>query len=173
LTLAGITEKNASWLLMPVVLAMAFGSPTAGRLLDKFGSKTVILSGTSLTVIGLFLLSLVTGSLPAFIVAGLFIGLGLSALLGAPLRYITLNETRPAERSTAQGVVALFASIGQLIGAVLVGAVAASGAQTDPAAGYVSAFLVVAAVSLVLVFASLALKDRSAEQSTVKANETA
>jgi EmrB/QacA subfamily drug resistance transporter len=173
LTLAGITPKNASWLLMPVVLAMAFGSPTAGRLLDKFGSKVVILIGTMVTVIGLFLLSLVTGSLPAFIAAGLLIGLGLSALLGAPLRYITLNETRPAERSTAQGVVTLFSSIGQLIGAVLVGAVAASGAGANPAAGYVSAFLVVAAVSAVLVLASLALKDRAGEQQTVQANEAA
>jgi EmrB/QacA subfamily drug resistance transporter len=171
LTLAGVTQKNASWLLMPVVLAMAFGSPTAGRLLDKFGSKVVILIGTAVTVIGLFLLSLVTGSMPAFIVSGLLIGLGLSALLGAPLRYITLNETKPAERSTAQGVVTLFSSIGQLIGAVLVGAVAASGAGASPAAGYVSAFLVVAAVSVVLVIASLALKDRASEQQTVHANE--
>jgi EmrB/QacA subfamily drug resistance transporter len=173
LTLAGITPKNASWLLMPVVLAMALGSPTAGRMLDRFGSKIVILFGTAVTVIGLFLLSLVTGSMPAFIAAGLLIGLGLSALLGAPLRYITLNETRPAERSMAQGVVALFASIGQLIGSVLVGAVAASSAAANPASGYVQAFLVVAAVSAILVIASLALKDRNGEQKTVKANESA
>lgn len=161
LTLAGITEKNASWLLTPVVLAMALGSPTAGRLLDKFGSKMVILIGTAVTVIGLFLLSLVTGSMPAFIASALLIGLSLSALLGVPLRYITLNETRPAERSTAQGVVALFSTISQLIGSVLVGAGA------NPAAGYANAFLLVAAVSLVLVLVGFALKDRTSEQKTL------
>lgn len=173
LTLAGITERNASWLLMPVVLAMAFGSPTAGRLLDRMGSKVVILSGTMVTVLGLFLLSLVTGSMAAFIAAGVLIGLGLSALLGAPLRYITLNETKPNERSIAQGVIALFSSVGQLIGAVLVGAVAASAPGQNPAAGYVNAFLVVAGVSVVLVAASLLLKDRAAELRTIQKNEAA
>ncbi len=168
--LSGITERSASWLLMPVVLAMMIGSPTSGRLLDKFGSKAVIVAGTAVMVAGLFLLSLFASSLTMFIIAGFLIGLGLSALLGAPIRYITLNEASQSERSVAQGVVALFGSIGQLIGSVLVGAVAASGGA-QAAQGYTNAFLVVAAVSALLLLVSFLLKNRVSELETVKANE--
>jgi MFS family permease len=121
-------------------------------------------------VAGLFVLSFFAASLTMFIIAGALIGLGLSALLGAPIRYITLNETRASERSVAQGVVALFGSVGQLLGSVLVGAVAASGGGQSAAAGYTNAFLVVAVVSAVLLVVSFQLKNRSAELETVKAN---
>lgn len=171
--IAGMTERSGSWMLMPVVLAMVVGSPTSGRLLDRYGSKVVILSGTAVMVAGLFMLSFFAANLTLFIIAGALIGLGLSALLGAPIRYITLNETRASERSVAQGVVALFSSIGQLLGSVLVGAVAASGGGQSPAAGYTSAFLVVAVVSAVLLVVSFLLKNRAEELKTVKANETA
>jgi Na+/melibiose symporter-like transporter len=76
------------------------------------------------------------------------------------------------ERSPAQGIVALFAGIGQLIGAVLVGAVAASAPASNPASGYINTFLVVVAVNVVLVLPSWLLKNRAAELDTVKANET-
>jgi EmrB/QacA subfamily drug resistance transporter len=169
--IAGVTERSASWMLMPVVLAMAVGSPTSGRLLDKFGSKLVIVCGTAVMVTGLFLLSLFASNLVMFIIAGFLIGLGLSALLGAPIRYITLNEAHASERSVAQGVVALFGSVGQLIGSVLVGAVAASGDRLDPASGYTHAFLIVAIISAILLLASFLLKNRMAELETVKSNE--
>ena len=171
--ISGVTARSASWLLMPVVLAMVIGSPTSGRMLDKFGSKAVIVTGTAVMVVGLFLLSLFASSLALFITAGFLIGLGLSALLGAPIRYITLNEASLKERSMAQGVVALFGSIGQLIASVLVGAVAASGGSAAAAQGYTNAFLVVAVVSAVLLVVSFLLKNRVAELETVKANEVA
>jgi MFS family permease len=107
-----------------------------------------------------------------FVIAGALIGLGLSALLGAPIRYITLNEARATERSVAQGVVALFGSIGQLIGSVLVGAVATSGGQ-NALIGYSKAFLVVALVSTVLLVVSFLLKNRADELDTIKTNEPA
>jgi predicted MFS family arabinose efflux permease len=166
---AGITEKSASWMLMPVVLAMVVGSPTAGRLLDRFGSRAVILSGTSVMTAGMFLLGAFASSLPVFIVSGVLIGLGMSALLGAPLRYIMLNEARASERSVAQGVVAVFTSAGQLLGSAMVGSIAASWVQTGKAAiGYSLAFLVVGVLSVVLVALSALLKTRAEEQKTVE-----
>jgi EmrB/QacA subfamily drug resistance transporter len=86
----GIREGNASWMLMPVVLALAVGSPTAGRMLDRFGSRIVVMTGSFLTMAGMLLLGLFVGNMAMFIVSGVFIGLGLSSLLGAPLRYIML-----------------------------------------------------------------------------------
>ncbi|MDX9850078.1 MAG: MFS transporter, partial [Anaerolineaceae bacterium] len=93
LSSSGINNQNASWMLMPVVLAMAFGSPLSGRLLDKIGSRIVIISGTFITTLGMVGMGLFSNNLVLFILSGFLIGLGLSSLLGAPLRYISLNET--------------------------------------------------------------------------------
>ena len=170
---AGIQEKNASWMLMPVVLAMVVGSPTSGRMLDRFGSRAVILAGTSVLTVGMVLVGLFSGSLAMFIFSGVLIGLGLSALLGAPLRYIMLNESRLEERSVAQGVVAIFSSAGQLLGGALTGAIASSRTGFGGAgAGYSLAFLVIGGISLLLAVMALQLKSRQAEQAAVQASQT-
>jgi multidrug resistance protein len=171
---AGFGEASLVFMpLLPVVLAMAVGSPLAGRMLDKLGSKMVILSGTVVMTIGMFLLSQFAASMTLFIISGLLIGLGLSALLGAPVRYIMLNEATASERSVAQGVVTLFSSIGQLTGSALVGAVAASRAGLSALAGYSTAFLLVAISGTVLVVISVFLKDRGAEMDTIQSTESA
>ncbi len=157
----GVAPSAASYLLMPVVLAMSFGSPLAGRLLDAIGSKTVIVAGVAVMTVGMFLLGQTSGSMAMFIVSGALIGLGLSALLGAPIRYVTLNETTATERSAAQGLVATFTSMGMLLGSAVVGAVAASGATA--AAGYTAAFGMIGVLGLVLLAAALLLKSRAVE----------
>ncbi len=165
-----LSKSTASYMLMPVVLAMAVGSPMVGRLLDRLGSRTIVVAGTALLTLGMVLLGLYNSSLALFIIGGIVVGLGLSALLGAPMRYIMLNEATPADRASAQGVIAVFTSIGQLLSGALVGAVAAS--QGGGTGGYSSAFLVVAAVSLVLTLLGFGLKTRSTERATMQANET-
>jgi len=170
---SGIQEKNASWMLMPVVLAMVVGSPTSGRMLDRFGSRAVILAGTSVLTVGMVLVGLFSSSLAMFIFSGVLIGLGLSALLGAPLRYIMLNESRLEERSVAQGVVAIFSSAGQLLGGALTGAIASSRTGSGGAgAGYSLAFLVIGGISLVLAVLALQLKSRQAEQAAAQTPQT-
>lgn len=158
----GVHAAEASYLLLPVVLAMAVGSPLAGRLLDRLGSRTVILTGISVMSLGMLLLSQASESLPAFIGAGVLIGLGMSALLGAPIRYVTLNETTPQERSSAQGLVAVFTSLGQLVGSAVVGAVAASAAGTT--AGYDAAFGLIGVLGVMLLAPAVLLKSRLVEQ---------
>lgn len=165
----GVAPSAASYLLMPVVLAMSVGSPLAGRLLDRLGSKVVILSGVAVMTVGLFVLAATSGSLAMFIVSGALIGLGLSALLGAPIRYVTLNETTAAERSAAQGLVGTFTSMGQLLGSAVVGAVAASGAT--PSAGYNAAFAMIGVLGIGLLGAATLLKSRAAEAQPAQAGE--
>ncbi len=161
-----VTTSQASFMLLPIVLAMAVGSPLVGRMLDKKGSKVVILMGTSLLTVGMALLSFFSGSLVLFYTAAVLIGVGLSALLGAPLRYIVLNETTETQRGIAQGAISLFTKVGQLTSAALVGAVAASAGGGIE--GYESAFFAVAVVSLVLIIFATALKNRTAELATVQ-----
>ncbi len=74
-----------------------------------------------------------------------------------------LNEAPAGERTAAQGAIALFTSVGQLISSVLVGAVAGSYGGTQ---GYSSAYLVIAAVAGVLLVLALGLKSRAEELRT-------
>jgi len=119
---------------------------------------------------GMLFLKLFSASMPMFILAGAFIGFGLSGLLGAPIRYLTLRETDDAERSSAQALVSLSGSLGQLIAAALTGAIvestlAAAGAGASGAAraaAYGNAFLLVAVLGLLLLVAAFGVKAKRA-----------
>lgn len=165
----GVPESTSSFMLLPVVLVMAIGSPLAGRTLDRTGSRTVVLIGTGVLAAGLLMVGRLPISLALFYLTGVLIGLGLSWLLGAPLRYIMLNEAPRPQRAAAQGALALSTRVGQLVGGALVGAVAAS--RGGGAAGYQEAFLGVGVITLVCFFVAFGLKNRTAELATVQRNE--
>jgi EmrB/QacA subfamily drug resistance transporter len=165
-----IKSSEASFMLVPLVLAMAIVSPIIGRLLDRFGSKVVVVSGTVLLVAGMFVLGgLASKGIALFLLSGVLVGSGLSALLGAPIRYIMLNESSAQDRSVAQGVVTLSGSIGQLIGSAMVGAVAASSGGS--VVGYSNAYIVVGCITILLIAAATRLKNRPAELATVAAHQ--
>jgi len=164
----GVTSSTASFMLMPLVVALFLGSPTAGRLLDKLGSKVVVIAGTALLAIGTIVIGILGSDGQVGYYAGtVLVGLGLSALLGAPIRYIMLNESTATDRAAAQSVTTVFTSVGQLVGAAVVGAIAAS---IGGIAGYSAAFLAIGVVALVLTALAFGLKNRAAELATVAAN---
>jgi EmrB/QacA subfamily drug resistance transporter len=165
----GVPESTSSFMLLPVVLVMAIGSPLAGRTLDRTGSRTVVLIGTSLLAVGLLMVGALPISLVLFYVAGAMVGLGLSWLLGAPLRYIMLNEAPRSQRAAAQAALALSTRVGQLIGGALVGAIAAS--RGGGATGYQEAFLAVGIIAVACFVLAFGLKTRPAELATVQRNE--
>jgi EmrB/QacA subfamily drug resistance transporter len=161
----GLNNSSASFMLIPMVLAMSVGAPVVGKLLDRLGSKKVVITGALLIIPGMLLLSYFAAHFILFIGAGVIIGLGFSSLLGAPLRYIMLNEVAAADRAGAQGLLALHTSVGQLVGGAFLGAVIAS--HGGGGAGYAAAYLFVSALGLLLVFLALGLKNRAAELETV------
>src|ERR1035437_8630268 len=77
------TAAKASFMLIPFVLAMAIGSPLFGRMVDKKGSKIVILIGLVLMIISTIMMSFYAADFALFITAGVFFGLGLSILSGS------------------------------------------------------------------------------------------
>lgn len=157
----GVSSSKASFMLFPVVLAMAVGAPLAGRMLDRVGSRIVLMSGTLLLSVGMLGLSFKSGILLYFYISAILIGIGMGGLVGAPLRYIMLNESQASERASAQSVIRLFTGIGQLFGAALVGAVASS--HGGGSTGLRTAYLLVGGMSAVLLIVSGALKSRSRE----------
>lgn len=156
-----VDKHTSSYLLMPVVVALGIGSPLAGRMLDKFGSKLVVTIGTILLTIGSLMLGMFNSTLWMFVLAGIIIGLGLSALLGAPIRYIMLNEAPASQRTSGQGALVIFTSIGQLVSSALVGAIAASAG--GGVSGYSAAYLTVGLLSAILVLLTFGLKNRHQE----------
>lgn len=169
-TAFAVTSSTASFMLVPVVLAMAVGAPLAGRMLDQFGSRVVVLTGTGLLAAGMISLSIFATRLALFYLAAALIGLGLSSLQGAPLRYIMLNETPSSDRAAAQGAITLFTGVGRLMGGVMVGAVAAS--QGSGVGGYEAAYLFIGATALLLTFLATGLKSRAEEMATLERNMT-
>ncbi len=158
----GVSTSTASFMLFPVVIAMALGSPLAGRMIDKKGSRFVLIIGGFLLTVGISGLAFLS-SIVMFYVSAFIIGIGMGFLLGAPLRYIMLNESEENEKASAQGALTLFTGVGQLLGGALVGAVASSGG--GGAAGLKLAFLFVAVVMFIIFILTFGLKKQREEQS--------
>jgi MFS family permease len=157
-----VSNSQASFMLLPIVLALAAGSPLAGRMLDKAGSKFVLIIGTILLAAGFLGFSLIMKNILTFYVAAILAGIGMGFLIGAPLRYIMLNEADLSERASAQGVIRLFTGIGQLFGSAFVGAIASSG--KGACSGLKEAYFAVGIVFVFLIFVSFALKSKSEER---------
>jgi EmrB/QacA subfamily drug resistance transporter len=155
----GVPASTASFMLLPLVLTLIVGAPTAGRLLDRVGARPVIQIGLVLTALGLAMFGLLPLTYGTFYSGGALVGLGLSSLLGAPLRYVMLQEAGDAQRGAGQGLLTLFLSIGQLVGSAAIGGIAAS--AVDATGGYATALLVLAAVSAVVLPTTLALRRKS------------
>jgi EmrB/QacA subfamily drug resistance transporter len=160
-----LTASKASFMLIPVVLTMAIGSPTAGRMLDKFGSKVVLITGTTLLAAGMFGLTFKSMNITSFYITASLIGLGMGFLVGAPLRYIMLREAKKTERGSAQGMLTIFTGMGQLFGGVFVGALASS--QGGGVTGFRNAYFWIGVVMIVFIIASFGLKSRSKELQTI------
>ncbi len=157
----GVGKSTASFLLMPMVLALAVGAPLAGKFLDRVGSRSVILAGTSMLTLGMLGLGIAGASWVLFIGALILAGLGLSALVGAPLRYIMLAEASLEDRAVAQALIVILTGVGQLVSGATIGAVIDSvGGGT---AGYATAYSVAAVAAFGLLFLALWLKKRPAE----------
>lgn len=154
----GVGPSAASFMMLPLVLALAVGAPTAGRLLDALGALPVLRGGLALTIAGLAAFAFTPLDLVSFYGAGALIGLGLSALLGAPLRYITLQEAGDTRRGAGQGFLTLALGVGQLVGGAIVGGVV--GSAGDSIGGYRHALLLVAGACAIALVLSAALHGR-------------
>jgi MFS family permease len=154
----GVDAATASLTMMPLVPTLAVGAPLAGWLLDHIGSRTVVQLGLVLTVLGLLLFALSPLDWGNFYLSGALVGFGMSALLGAPLRYIVLHEAGAERRGAGQALLTLCVSVGQLVGAAMIGGVVGSASEVLP--GYRQSLLAVAAACVLALVLSIALRGR-------------
>jgi EmrB/QacA subfamily drug resistance transporter len=136
--------------------------PFSGRALDRVGSRDVLLAGTALTEIGLAIFALGFGSVALTLIAMIVAGMGFGALLGAPTRYIVINETGPSVRATAVGLLSQCLIIGQIIGTALAGGII--GSVRNEIEGYRFAYLAFCAVALLALVIASTLRGRGDER---------
>lgn len=156
-TAFGVEASTASFMLLPLVAAVIVGSVIAGRLLDRVGAKPVIQAGMGLTVVGLVLFGVVPLAPASFYAAGFCVGFGLASLLGAPLRFVALEEGGAAGRGASQGLLTVGLAGGRMLGAALIGGIAGSDALET--AGFRRAMLAIAVACAVSLFASAWLRN--------------
>jgi MFS family permease len=157
-----VDRAQASYLLLPLVLAITAGAPIAGRLLDQVGTRALLTGCTLVLTTGLGLLWGASATVNGYVVATILIGFGLSGLLGSSISYLLLSESPAGNRTTGQGVGTFFLSAGQILGSTAIGAVVA--AQSGGLEGYRIAFLVAVAFSIGLIGAARLLRPREAER---------
>jgi MFS family permease len=154
----GIDAATASFTMVPLVLTLAIGAPLAGLMLDHVGARTVVQVGLGFTVAGLLSFALLPLKWGNFYLSGVMVGFGMSALLGAPLRYIALQEAGDGHRGAGQGLLTLCVSVGQLVGAAMIGGVVGSATEILP--GYRQSLLTVAAACGLALMLTVVLQGR-------------
>ena len=154
----GFDNSHASYAVIPLLFALLIGAPVSGKLLDKFGAKAIVLSGTILLSAGIFGIWLFSKTLTGYYISEILLGFGMAALVGAPLRYIMNTETHIDDRASGQGMITLFTSTGQIGGAAMLGAIIAS--LGGGLVAFKGAFQVLAFTSLAFIVFAIVLKPR-------------
>jgi len=157
----GIDPGAAGTLIIATAVTMFLLTEPAGFLVDKIGPKIVLIFGGTMTALGAFLM-IYANSILTFILYQIIMGTGLSALSGAPVRYVVLRATKDTQKASAQGVVSLASSFGIMVGSALAGSFLAtgSGVQTPPISAFHNIYLSVATVAVIAAILPLALRPR-------------
>ncbi|WP_328647212.1 DHA2 family efflux MFS transporter permease subunit [Amycolatopsis sp. NBC_00348] len=120
-------RTGVAFLPVPVVIAIA-SLGFAGKLAERFGPRTVLLSGLGLVIAGLLLLTRVsvrgdyfTDVLPPLLVMGLGAGVAIPALMG-----LAMSGAAPADSGVASGLINTTQQVGAAIGTAVLATVAAS-----------------------------------------------
>ena len=132
--------------------------PLAGRALDLYGSRIVLMAGAVCTAAGLALFGGTLASLPLALLSMVVAGVGFGALLGAPTRYIITGEVPANMRATAVGLLSIFLIIGQIFGGSLAGGVVGTSIANSQA--YRALYLIFAGIALLATCATSLLAPR-------------
>ena len=168
--------------LLPMTILIMIGMiALAPRAINRFGPKTMIITGLAVLAAGLGWLALIrpTGSflvdvLPASLVAALGMSLAFIPSLGT-----ALSSARPEEGGLAAGIVNTSYQVGSALGLAAMTAVAASaGADQlgNPAAltnGYSAAFLGAAAIAAAAAVLAAATLHTTPHRDTTQTTEPA
>ena len=112
-------------------LFTAIGAPMSGKLVDKYGAGKILTGGFIVSLIGSLFLAFVATSLnnlTTVLVSLALIGTGLGFVMGSPLNYMMLGNTRKEQANSALATLSLVRSIGTVIApSIMIGFIAQAG----------------------------------------------
>jgi EmrB/QacA subfamily drug resistance transporter len=156
-----VSASTAGFMLIPLVMSTAIGSPVFGKMIDVHGSKRVILVGILLMTLGYLGMGLTGHDKVFFYSTGMILGLGFSVLSGSALRYIMLNETNTDDRAVSQGILNIFISLGQIIGAAVIGVIVA---DSIGGGAYKRVFIYLSVILVLTLVFAIRLKNKKEEK---------
>ncbi|HYX95991.1 MAG TPA: MFS transporter, partial [Geodermatophilus sp.] len=145
---------------LPMMLIGLALTPFSARLAERFGARTLVVTGLTAMTAGMAVLAAVPAAAPVWLLALLMVLVGLAGpLVMPPVTALLLNAVPGHRAGTASGV---FNTSRQLGGAL---AVAAFGALLTTPAGFLpglrTSLLIAAAVALTAAALSLLLSPRA------------
>jgi EmrB/QacA subfamily drug resistance transporter len=112
-------------------LFTAIGAPMSGKLVDKYGAKKILLGGFFVSLLGSVFLAFVAvqvSNLLTVIISLALIGTGLGFVMGSPLNYMMLGNTKREQANSALATLSLVRSIGTVIApSIMIGFLAQAG----------------------------------------------
>ena len=135
-------------------IVWGLGQPFAGAVADKFGAARVIVAGGFFYALGLLLMAYSTTGIAFDLSAGILVGLGLSGSGFGVVMGVVGRAAPPDKRSAALGLVGAGGSFGQFVMLPFSQAMISQ-------VGWLSALLVLAAISLVIIPLASALAGRN------------
>ena len=156
----GLSSLGTGVAFLPMMLIGLALTPFSARLAERFGARTLVVTGLTAMTAGMAVLAAVPAAAPVWLLALLMVLVGLAGpLVMPPVTALLLNAVPGHRAGTASGV---FNTSRQLGGAL---AVAVFGALLATPAGFVSglriSLLIAAAVTLTAAALSLLLSPRA------------
>jgi MFS family permease len=162
-----VERANAGFVLLPLVLCSMVGSMGSGGLLNRMGARALILIGFLLLGVGYGACAYTGFGLWGFLLATMPVGLGVGVVVSGALRTIAIDESPLALRGAAQGLINIFTSIGTLLSASVISALADLGGGGG--AGFGLAYFVVAVFMAAMALVATRLRDDRTALAPVKA----
>ncbi|MFZ6647074.1 MFS transporter [Undibacterium sp. TJN25] len=138
-------------------IVWGLSQPLAGMVADRYGSVKVMLAGSLLYAVGLYLEATATSAIGLHAGAGVLIGLGLSGTAFAAVYGAISRIAAPAQRSWALGMAGAIGGLCQFVMVPVAHGLIAG-------LGWVTAFIIIAAVFVAAAPASFALQDQGKGQ---------
>ncbi|MBC7959382.1 MAG: MFS transporter, partial [Vallitaleaceae bacterium] len=113
-----IKSGSGGYLITLLAVFSGVAAPLSGKLLDKKGTRVVLLLGFGFTIIGTLVLGYIatkTLTFPAILLGLAGMGLGVGFTMGPPLNYLVLKAVPEEEGATALATMSLIRSIGVTI----------------------------------------------------------
>jgi predicted MFS family arabinose efflux permease len=150
----GWTRETFGFAIALQNIVWGLGQPFAGAIADKFGAARVVVIGGIFYALGLALMAYSTTAIAFDLSAGILVGLGLSGSGFGVVMGVVGRTAPPEKRSVALGLVGAGGSFGQF-------AMLPYAQSLISHAGWLSALLVLAAGSAVIIPLAAALAGRN------------